>query len=384
MAYAAEGLGIKLKLLLMANSTLTTACRVCTLNCEGFTRNSVYVNDLLNRDIPAILCIQETWLLHEQADRIRSLHTDYLSIAKSGVETSAHILTGRPYGGVAIMYRKGISRSVTQLTIDSNRVCAIHVRGADNVDILVLCIYMPCDKMLINECNIDYENTLNQIDVLIQSHPHSNVIICGDFNTSFERHNAQTRCLNNFVLRNNLRVAWESSKSQKAPTYVNYNLGHSSCIDHFAVSTDIYDSIVTNYVESDPTNFSSHNVVILEFEYQVETDRYAYVDETEEKHCKWSKATADDICKYRHVLDSILEQMVLPTDMLRCENVHCNNRAQTESIDTMCSDIMERGSSVVECRTRNRVSPGSNPPLLPFRRLGIFVLSIVVPVDSAV
>ena len=26
----------------------------------------------------------------------------------------------------------------------------------------------------------------------------------------------------------------------------------------------------------------------------------------------------------------------------------------------------------------------TNPPLVPFRRLGIFVLSIVVPVDSAV
>ena len=46
--------------------------------------------------------------------------------------------------------------------------------------------------------------------------------------------------------------------------------------------------------------------------------------------------------------------------------------------------LVERGSSVVECRTRNRVSPGSNPPLLPFRRLDIFVLSTVVPVDSAV
>ena len=45
---------------------------------------------------------------------------------------------------------------------------------------------------------------------------------------------------------------------------------------------------------------------------------------------------------------------------------------------------VERGSSAVGCRTRNQVSPGSNPPLLPFRRLGIFVLSIVVPVDSAV
>ena len=44
---------------------------------------------------------------------------------------------------------------------------------------------------------------------------------------------------------------------------------------------------------------------------------------------------------------------------------------------------VERGSSAVECRTRNRASPGSNPPLLPFRRLGIFVLSIDAPVDSA-
>ena len=51
---------------------------------------------------------------------------------------------------------------------------------------------------------------------------------------------------------------------------------------------------------------------------------------------------------------------------------------------TLESLFVERGGSVVECRTRNRVSPGSNPPLLPFRRLDIFVLSIVVPVDSAV
>ena len=29
---------------------------------------------------------------------------------------------------------------------------------------------------------------------------------------------------------------------------------------------------------------------------------------------------------------------------------------------------VERGSSVVECRTRNQVSPSSNPPLVPFRR----------------
>ena len=45
---------------------------------------------------------------------------------------------------------------------------------------------------------------------------------------------------------------------------------------------------------------------------------------------------------------------------------------------------MERGSSAVECRTRNQVSPGLSPPLLPFQRLGIFVLAIDALVDSAV
>ena len=45
---------------------------------------------------------------------------------------------------------------------------------------------------------------------------------------------------------------------------------------------------------------------------------------------------------------------------------------------------VERGSSVVECWTRNQVSPGSNHSLIPFRILGIFVLSIDAPVHSAV
>ena len=45
---------------------------------------------------------------------------------------------------------------------------------------------------------------------------------------------------------------------------------------------------------------------------------------------------------------------------------------------------VERGRSVVERRTRNQVSPGSNPALLPFQSLGIFVLSMDAPVDSAV
>ena len=40
--------------------------------------------------------------------------------------------------------------------------------------------------------------------------------------------------------------------------------------------------------------------------------------------------------------------------------------------------FVERGSSAVERRTRNQVSPGSNPPFLPFRSLSIFALSMTL------
>ena len=39
--------------------------------------------------------------------------------------------------------------------------------------------------------------------------------------------------------------------------------------------------------------------------------------------------------------------------------------------------VMERGSSAVERRTRNRESLCSNPPLLSFRSFGIFVLFLM-------
>ena len=44
----------------------------------------------------------------------------------------------------------------------------------------------------------------------------------------------------------------------------------------------------------------------------------------------------------------------------------------------------DRFYASVKCRTRNQVSPGSNLTLLPFRRLGSFVLSIDALVHSAV
>ena len=81
--------------------------------------------------------------------------------------------------------------------------------------------------------------------------------------------------------------------------------------------------------------------------------------------------------KLPHLLDALIIRMTL-VGSAQAFFVADNSRKLSIQV------LVERGSSAVECRTRNQVSPGSNTPLLAFRRLGIFVLSIDALVDSAV
>ena len=57
-------------------------------------------------------------------------------------------------------------------------------------------------------------------------------------------------------------------------------------------------------------------------------------------HCKWSKASEDETCQYRCVLDRTFEHSIAPIDMLECDNVNCNDPAHTDAIDTICSGMI--------------------------------------------
>ena len=79
-----------------------------SLNCEGFARNDCYVKQLLNDDAPDFLCLQETWLLDGNLHVLDKMNNGYMSIAKSGVDNVRQVITGRPYGGVAIVFKKSL------------------------------------------------------------------------------------------------------------------------------------------------------------------------------------------------------------------------------------------------------------------------------------
>ena len=91
---------------------------------------------------------------------------------------------------------------------------------------------------------------------------------------------------------------------------------------------------------SAPTNLSSHNVEIREFEHRLEVDRNGSVDNSEGDHIVWGKASENDIYQYKCLLDNELDGISVPSDAAMCADTGCNNSEHVVAIDVKCNDVI--------------------------------------------
>jgi hypothetical protein len=79
---------------------------IVSYNCRGFNSvKSGFLNSLLLRC--DILFIQEHWLSDKQLSDLNQINTQFLCHAVCGFDNS-DILSGRPYGGCAILWRSDL------------------------------------------------------------------------------------------------------------------------------------------------------------------------------------------------------------------------------------------------------------------------------------
>ena len=90
---------------------------------KGLRNSADYLNDTIQQEKPDIICLQETWHMKNACDYFGNLHDDYLFVEQSGMNYRENILAGRPYGGVAILYRKAIGKAI-KVDISNKRMCA--------------------------------------------------------------------------------------------------------------------------------------------------------------------------------------------------------------------------------------------------------------------
>ena len=118
-------------------------------NCRGFPKTpnrlgvKPTINSLLNDENCDIICLQETFLSKQDLSCLNVIHKDFQGIGASSTDTRDKLISGHPYGGVAIMYRIKYSKCVTPINFNLDWVIGISI-DSGSFKHVVLCVYMKC------------------------------------------------------------------------------------------------------------------------------------------------------------------------------------------------------------------------------------------------
>ena len=165
--------------------------------------------------------------------------------------------------GIHVLYKKSPSDKIIHVSSHNRRVSGNIINFTSNFSCLSLSVYLPYDNYSTVYVNHEYTECIDYIESLHNTANCSAFICCGDYNCSFDRSNAQTEFLKEFIFRSNFAVSWDHSRSKKDFTYVNIPLNFFSCIDHIVMSKNVFNYITDNFVLSDQCNHSSHNIVYM-------------------------------------------------------------------------------------------------------------------------
>lgn len=226
---------------------------IISFNCKSLKRSAAYVRDLC--EASDIVLLQETWLLPHDLGSINSIHEEFLGTANSAVDTSQGLLRGRPYGGLAILWRKDRFPNVSVVQCNNTKISALCLHVGLRT-ILIINVYMPCDDSEI-ESFTEYVSCLGYINAIIEENNVQAVFILGDFNahptTRFGRELLKF-CADHFLHCADIELLGIDSETF---TFVSEAHGSQRWLDHCLTTNEAWDSIVSvNVVQN--VSWSDH------------------------------------------------------------------------------------------------------------------------------
>jgi exonuclease III len=303
----------------------TLSLNVASFNCRGYNdgkRN--YTQSLLAQ--VSVLFIQETWLSDSQTTELGRIDDKFVCTGRSGFDDS-DVLTGRPYGGVAILWRSDLSANVTVINTNSRRVCAVRM---DSDKLLFINVYMPFESD--DQSTDEFVDQLTAIEDICSINSDCHVIAGGDYNVDFTCERRQTAVLNDFCESTGLNPVVRHHKCNIDYTY-SFKLSRFSVLDHFLLSGSLYENSVNSaFVLHEIDNLSDHEPIVLEL--SLETKHIGLCQRIHAPRVSWAKATDINRSNYRRVLSYLLNDISLPVDTLLCADLRCHDASHLSALNT--------------------------------------------------
>jgi len=350
-----------------------TPLTIISYNCRGFnSAKTQYIASLFSKC--SILYIQEHWLAETQLSLLGNICANVSYTGISGFNNS-DILSGRPYGGCALLWHSDLLVNVSPINVNSNRICAARV-GIKSVNFLFIDVYMPFEDG--DDKTDEFVFVLTLVENLIESNGDCHIILGGDFNVDFTRDRTHTALLTSFCDNIGLFPGTRHSLCDIDYTY-NFSMQRFSILDHFIVSGTLFDKCVAGVsVLHDVDNLSDHDAIVLRL--NIDVHSVALADRVFTPRVSWVKASDNDILNYRVALAQNLKCMHFPACVLLCMDVNCKDPDHhnaicqyAESITNACLLAAESNIPVTSnCHSGDGRVPGWTEHVEPLREKSMF------------
>ena len=270
-----------------------------------------------------ICFIQEHWLSNALLHKIGEISQDFVCTSVSSMVDSS-ILSGRPFGGCSILYRRHLSLSVTPIYSCSNSFCAVKLTDSSGTSFSLICVYMPAESH--SSSSGEYLNTLGEVEGFIDSLQCDNNIIVGDFNADFDRGGLSADLLSDFVLDLNVSVCDLHYRESVKCTYERDDGLVRSWIDHVLCSQAISILVTDIYTLQSGVNLSDH--LPLFFTLHINHSSLSSLPATSSSKpicIDWSEITSSHIDNYQDMLCDRLSDP--PAELLSCSLPNCSAHA---------------------------------------------------------
>ena len=329
--------------------------KLVSLNCTGLgEENRRLLYDFLECYSPDIMLLQETWLLKRDLDRLNQLHSLYMGRGISSVPDT-DVLQGRPYGGLAVLWRKSLSTNISFIHCEEKRLQPLVLSLKNKKTVFICNVYFPIDNRCVATVCDTYAATLDSLEICMHENLHDYILLGGDFNTDFTRCNAHANYLKEFLQRNMLVC----TSSTSAYTFIGPN-NTKSCIDHFMVDNTLLQSVENTQI-LDYTIWPKevgHIPISIEIEHSLE--KQGFVDSNSSATFStpaWHRIKSFEA--YKNMLDILLDSHDLSAfaQCLKCTDMSCVNEEHHKQIDTLCqtlSDICIQASLITLPQARKK------------------------------
>jgi exonuclease III len=314
---------------------MKNSIRIASFNCRN-AKSSLRELQLLCK-VNDVILLQETWLLEREYSLLNNISTDFYAKGTYDMNPSAELLRGRPYGGMAILWRKSIA-NICSLIPSEDRIMGINI-GTPAKSVVVLNVYLPYDT---GSNTDEYLFYLGKIDNMINGASSPYVFILGDYNANLKGdYNRFGRELVNFCKDANLVISdMLINTDSDRFTYLSDAHNTTSWIDHIVSTTSAHGLVISVDVQYD---FVTSDHLPLSMEVKLENIQTSDVD----KKCSplqhvinWNSVSQQDIIKYRLHAERNLAELSIKNPCPQGCSTDCYNHDHLRAIDCWYKDIV--------------------------------------------